>query len=227
MDIRFSPMIHFFLNLFLLWDFQCIFALEEWKKRNGPQLRGWLETIGEFEVLSSLAVIPVIHPNWAYPACSQTAPSFTAAALGHPLIHDDKRVCNDINITGRILVITGSNMSGKTTMLRTVGINLVLAFAGAPVCAADMACSVMDIYTSMRISDMVESIFKTIARCMEKGMKLIAVIGKTAGDCERLYLSLKRKYADISLITGAEGEYRGASWLCPPIFPKDWNLMRL
>lgn len=82
-----------------------------------------------------------------------TGISFTALDIGHPLIVETKNVRNDIEIKNNICVITGSNMSGKTTLLRTIGINLVLAYCGAPVCASKMECSIMDLFTSMRIND--------------------------------------------------------------------------
>lgn len=152
-DIRFSPLIHFFLNLFLLWDYHCIFAFEEWKRQNGRHIRLWLETIGEVEALLSLAVIAQVHPDWCYAEMIQHKPFLHGVELGHPLLSDDSRVCNDVEIKNQLCVITGSNMSGKTTLLRTIGINLVLAYAGAPVCARSMSCSMMKILTSMRIND--------------------------------------------------------------------------
>ena len=153
MDIRYSPMLRFLLNMLFLWDYHCVFAINEWKKQNGSLIKRWIESTGEFEMLSSLAVPLVAHPDWTFPLFTATGSGVTAEELGHVLIPDEKRVCNDIAIKNQILVITGSNMSGKTTLLRTIGINLVLAYTGAPVCAKAMTCSIMDIYTSMRIND--------------------------------------------------------------------------
>lgn len=152
-DIKYSTVLHFILNIFTLWDYHCVFTLEEWKSLYGKQTRQWLETAGYVEALASLAVIGHMYPEWAYPAFSQAGLKFTAKGFGHPLIPKDECVRNDFEIHKGTCVITGSNMSGKTTLLRTVGINLVLAYAGGPVFAEKLECAVMDIFTSMRVHD--------------------------------------------------------------------------
>lgn len=145
------------INIITLWDFQCMIALEGWKKRSGQLLPKWLHTIGEMEALISLAVIAHDHPKWVIPKIVQGPPSLMAEALGHPLLSTE-RVTNDLNLqsSSGILLITGSNMSGKSTLLRTAGLNLVLAYAGAPVCAEQFSCSLLRIYTCMRVSDNLE-----------------------------------------------------------------------
>jgi len=152
-SFRSSAFLNFLLNALLLWDYHCIFQLENWKQNHGKGIRKWLETIGQLEALSSLAVVRCINPTWCNPDIVDSNLEFVSKALGHPLIISDKRVHNDFAISNNLGVITGSNMSGKTTLLRTVGINLVLAYAGAPVCADKLRCSLMDIFTSMRITD--------------------------------------------------------------------------
>jgi len=145
------------INILLLWDYQCMVDLEQWKKLSGRFARGWLETLGKLEALSSLALINHDHPTWAIPQITAEASVFKARALAHPLL-SGKRVANDVVIcppTG-VLLITGSNMSGKSTLLRAAGINLVLAYAGAAVCAAAFRCSLMHLYTCMRINDNLE-----------------------------------------------------------------------
>ncbi|HHV29986.1 MutS family DNA mismatch repair protein [Acetivibrio mesophilus] len=141
------------LNLFLFWNIHCVFALEKWKRKSGKSIRNWLRTIGDFEALSSLALVAQMNPEWAFPEISHQGVSFNAVEMGHPLINESKRVCNSINMDNKICIVTGSNMSGKTTLLRTTGINLLLAYAGTAVCAKKMTCSLMDICTSMRITD--------------------------------------------------------------------------
>ncbi|MEW9121631.1 MAG: DNA mismatch repair protein [Thermotaleaceae bacterium] len=145
------------INILLLWDYQCLVAIEDWKKQSGIFLETWLQTLGEIEALCSLALIPHDYPHWCLPHIEETPFVFSAKAIGHPLL-TEKQVCNDIAFDGsnRVLLITGSNMSGKSTFLRTLGFNLVLAYAGAPVCAQFMECSLMHIYTCMRISDNLE-----------------------------------------------------------------------
>ncbi|OEF97671.1 MutS family DNA mismatch repair protein [Desulfuribacillus alkaliarsenatis] len=152
-DMRHSALLYFLLNALLLWDYHCLFALDKWKKNHATGVRTWLETIGELEALSSLAVIHKLNPNWAFPEFTTQELVVDCQDIGHPLINVEQRVCNDMSIKNSLGIITGSNMSGKTTMLRTIGINLVLAYSGAPVCAKRMQCALVDIFTSMRITD--------------------------------------------------------------------------
>lgn len=140
-------------NLFLFWHFHCVFALENWKDSSGKSIRQWLETIGMFEALGSIAVISQTNPDWVMPSFNDKKVYIDAHNIGHPLINHKKRVNNSINIDRSICIITGSNMSGKTTFLRTIGINLVIAYAGGAVCAKKFDTSIMDIYTCMRVSD--------------------------------------------------------------------------
>lgn len=151
--LRHNPLLHFPVNIMLFWDFHCVLALENWQARSGTSLRQWLDTIGCLEALSSLTLISQLNPQWAFPEFSEETAFFAAEDLGHPLISNQKRVANHFANNDQICIVTGSNMSGKTTFLRTIGINLVLAYAGAPVCAKKLKCSLLDIFTSMRIAD--------------------------------------------------------------------------
>ena len=158
MTFKNSPLIYFILNIIFLLDYHCMFALEKWKGKSGHSLRTWLAVIGRWEELSSLATIKYDNPDWCFPRFTISNQNLSAQAMGHPLLFSEARVCNDLNIkgSGKVLLITGSNMSGKSTLLRTVGLNLVLAYTGAPVCASGFTCSIMDIYTSMRVNDNLE-----------------------------------------------------------------------
>ncbi|AAK80974.1 DNA mismatch repair ATPase MutS [Clostridium acetobutylicum] len=140
-------------GIIMLWDYQCVFEFERWKDRYGKIVSKWVDAIGEFESLSSLSVIFRLNSHMVFPELSESGLVFSGKEVGHPLIGEEKRVNNDVDMNNKIFVITGANMAGKTTFLRTVGINLVLAYAGAPVCASNLKCSVVDIYTSMRITD--------------------------------------------------------------------------
>lgn len=145
------------LNILLLWDYQCMLALTTWKKESGHRLITWLETLAEVEAVSSLANIRFEHPDWAMPIIvsdQQEPTGLSAKGLGHPLIMQN-RVCNDFRLpaSAPMALITGSNMAGKSTFLRSVGINLVLAYAGAPVCAESFRCSQFELWTSMRTMD--------------------------------------------------------------------------
>lgn len=142
-----------FLNSLLLWDFHCIIALEEWRENYGEQISEWLVCIGVFEAISSLAVMCHLDDSWSFPTLAVDGLSICATQLGHPLIHPRKRVCNDIEVDNQISIITGSNMSGKTTLLRTIGISLVLTYAGAPVYARVFEAPILEVFTSMRIGD--------------------------------------------------------------------------
>ncbi|OIJ16791.1 hypothetical protein BKP45_20985 [Anaerobacillus alkalidiazotrophicus] len=158
MSFKYSPLIYFLLNVIFLLDYHCMIDLEKWKKKSGNSVRTWLTVIGKFEEISSLTTIRYDNPNWCSPQLTNSKQNLSAKNMGHPLLVSNACVGNDLNIrsSGNILLITGSNMSGKSTLLRTVGLNLVLAYIGAPVCANDFKCSVMDIYTSMRVSDNLE-----------------------------------------------------------------------
>ncbi|MCT4544049.1 MAG: DNA mismatch repair protein MutS [Vallitalea sp.] len=150
--------VYILFNLLTLWDYQCTISLESWKNKYGKNLERWLDSLGEMEALVSLSTIAYENPDWVMPAIVKDY-KISACEIGHPLINAQDRVCNNFNFGGRYtsLLITGSNMSGKSTFLRTIGINLVLAYAGAPVCAKEFYCPIMDIYTSMRIKDDIDN----------------------------------------------------------------------
>ncbi|MBD7912295.1 MULTISPECIES: MutS family DNA mismatch repair protein [Clostridium] len=145
-------------NVLLLWDYQCMIQFEKWRIKSGKKLKKWFHVIGEFEALNSISNIIYDNPKWAMPLISDKNYVIRAEKLGHPLL-GEKMVRNDITIdkNKNILLITGSNMSGKSTFLRTIGINLVLSYIGAAVCAEKLECSLMQIFTCMRISDNLEN----------------------------------------------------------------------
>ena len=144
----------------LLLPEQLSFAIEAWRARHGAAALRWLATIAEMEALASLATFAFEHPDYQFPqVVEQPEPSLVASALGHPLVPADARVANDVRLDAgcRLLVVTGSNMSGKSTLLRTVGVNAVLAQAGAPVCAASMTLTPLRIGASLRAQDSLEA----------------------------------------------------------------------
>jgi hypothetical protein len=137
----------------VLYHLHAYRKLLRWKTEHSAQLNTWLEQIGELEVLISFANLSFNNPDFCYPALNNNH-ALTFEALGHPLIPSTRRVANDVDFTQRsFIILTGSNMSGKSTFLRTLGINLVLANAGAPICAASASLHPMDILVSMRLSD--------------------------------------------------------------------------
>jgi len=154
-DNRMNILVGFFLNGLFLWDYHCIFKLEKWKSNNKELFPGWLEMAGTVDAYISLGNFGYNNPEFCYPVFSEKGTILSASSVGHPLIQKEKRVCNDFAIdgTGKICIITGANMAGKSTFLRTIAINYILAMAGAPVCAEKMEFSPRRIFTSMRTTD--------------------------------------------------------------------------
>jgi hypothetical protein len=153
-EARRNPLLAPFL-LLLMYPLQTALAAEAWRSAHGSGIAAWLEALGEFEALNSLARYAFEHPEDAFPEFVEGAPVFKAVALGHPLIPAAARICNDVDIGGRtrVLLVSGSNMSGKSTLLRTIGINTVLAMAGAPVRAGTLQLTPLQVGASIRIND--------------------------------------------------------------------------
>lgn len=158
LDLRLNTYVHPFINILFFWDIHWIMKLEKWKDNYHAQVEGWFSAMAEFEALSSLANLYYNNPEWTMPVLREESFIVKAEDAGHPLIPPDKRVANEINLHGRgiVMLVTGSNMAGKSTYLRTIGVNIVLAMAGAPVCAKNFIVSPVDVYTSMRITDSLE-----------------------------------------------------------------------
>ena len=154
-DYRLNLVVFFFLNTFLLWDLQQMSALTAWKKKNKQLLAPWFQAIAEMEVIISLASLVRNEPDWCFPKINDRYVNLNTQHLGHPLIPADKSVTNSFTLEGqgKIAIITGSNMAGKSTFLRSLGTNLVLAFMGAPVCASAFEASNMYLLSSMRVAD--------------------------------------------------------------------------
>ncbi len=156
-DARNNEVFRFLIGPFLMWDVHCAVALQRWRSRAGAHVRGWLEALGEVEAVAGLASFAFDHPDFVWPELT-LEPMLEAQGLGHPLLPSDRRVGNDVRLAGggRALVVTGSNMSGKSTLLRAIGINAVLAMAGGPVCARLLRIGPARVATSMRIEDSLE-----------------------------------------------------------------------
>ncbi len=143
-------------RVIMLTEVKWLLRGEALKKEITPAwITAWTEAVGELEALNSLAGFSYAHPEYPFPCITQTPYHFEARSLGHPLVPAAKRVVNDFSLNGQgaIALVTGSNMAGKTTFLRTVGINTTLALAGAPVCADTLEVSPVQLYTSMRTQD--------------------------------------------------------------------------
>jgi hypothetical protein len=141
--------------LLLLWTTNIAFAIERWRIESGTEIVKWIDAIGEMEALLSLSSFAFEHPAFVMPEVIDGEAIFDGDAVGHPLIPGDRRVANDVRIGGdlRLLIVSGSNMSGKSTLLRSIGINTILALAGAPVCAAGLRVSPMSVGASISLND--------------------------------------------------------------------------
>ena len=153
-----SSVLYVPIQALTLWDVHVLFALERWKREGGRDARRWLTTLGEVEALGALAGARRDNPDWTFPRMETAGDTYRAALLGHPLLPDDARVRNDVTIgpPGTFLLVTGSNMSGKSTLLRAIGVNAVLAQAGGPVCAAVLTLPPVSLWTSARVQDSLE-----------------------------------------------------------------------
>jgi MutS-like protein len=147
------PGLRILLN-FVLWEPNLAIALKKWWDQNGADFSRWLDAFGKLEEIGSFASLLHDNPTWSFPQFGDDD-RIVAESLGHPLIAATKRVDNDVTVgpQGRILMVTGSNMSGKTTLLRAIGVNVLLAKAGGPVSAKKLALPWVEVVTSMRASD--------------------------------------------------------------------------
>jgi MutS domain V len=143
----------------LLWRVQFAFAIERWRQRSGPAVPRWLAAVGELEALSSLASYSYEHPQYPFPQLIEGEACFEGEELGHPLIPESRNVRTNLRLGGElcVLIVSGSNMSGKSTLLRTVGTNTVLAMAGAPVCAQRLHLSPLQVGASIHIQDSLQA----------------------------------------------------------------------
>jgi hypothetical protein len=153
-----SAQVYWVVQPLLLWDMHVLGALEAWQQHSGARVRAWLSALGDIEALAAFAELAHAHPDWSMPLLDQSAVTLTAHAAGHPLLAPEVRVDNDVEVgpPGAFVLVTGSNMAGKSTYLRTIGTNIVLAQAGAPVCARSWRMPPLELCTSMRVVDSLE-----------------------------------------------------------------------
>jgi hypothetical protein len=158
-ELRQSGIFHVFINALTLWDLHVLWGVERFVRDVGSRSREWFVVLGELEALASLATLAHGDPDTSFPDFGAPGSPFTAEALGHPLLAPSVRVLNDVALTGpgMALVVTGSNMAGKSTLLRAVGQNIALALAGGPVVARRMRLSRVRLRASMRADDSLEA----------------------------------------------------------------------
>ncbi len=156
-DARRNDVFRLIIGPLLLWDLHCAVRLAAWRQRSGAKVPSWFAALAELEAFASLAGFAFDRPDHVMPE-PRGEPLLHATGLGHPLIDGKRRVGNDVDLprAGTALVVTGSNMSGKSTLLRAIGVNLVLARLGAPVAARSFAFGDVQLATSMRVSDSLE-----------------------------------------------------------------------
>jgi len=176
-------------QLFLLWDFQVLRLLDRWRRASGSRVRQWLAAAGEWDALAALSVLAHDHPDWSFASIDPGVETVTADGLGHPLIAWRRMVRNDVAIgpAGTFLFVTGSNMSGKSTLLRAVGINAVLSMAGGPSCARSLAMPLVDVRCCMRVED---SVTAGVSFFMAELLRLEGVVDAALDARERPVLYL-------------------------------------
>jgi DNA mismatch repair ATPase MutS len=186
-DQRLNMLLGVILNSFFLFDFIMLRLLENWKDKNRDGIMQWIELIGWTDAMVSLGGFAFNHPDFAFPEFTPQPGPMELRGVGHPLIPDQKRVINDLHIDSeKVVVITGANMAGKSTFLRSLGINMVLAYTGCPVCAVSFCTTFQGLCSSMRTADSLhdeESYFlaeirklQVIVRRMEEGRPLIILL---------------------------------------------------
>lgn len=229
-DLRHNGLIHPFVNAFTCWDVHCTVRLEKWQVESGKRVRNWFTTLGELEALSSFAGLTHDQPDFAFPEIQESGACYEADSLGHPLIDDPNRVTNSVSLPtgGRALLITGSNMSGKSTLLRSMGLAAVMAYAGAPVAAKSLRLARMSVGTSIRVSDSLES---GVSHFYAEVRKLKAVVDATDASLPVLFL-----LDEILHGTNSRERQIGARWIlaellargaCGAVSTHDMELCRL
>jgi MutS domain V len=207
-DARHNPFLRA-LDVPLLYSVHVALAAERWRRDHGKVIREWIAAVGEFEALSSLAGYSYEHPLDPFPELVDGPPMFVADELGHPLIPAARCVRNSVRLEGltRILLVSGSNMSGKSTLLRTVGINTVLAMAGAPVRARSLRLAPLQVGASIRVND---SLHEGSSRFYAEITRLREIYGLLAGSLPVLFLldELLQGTNSKDRLMGAEGIVR-------------------
>lgn len=187
-DIRLNPLVFIPLNTLLFWDLQQAFALENWKDQHKEKAAQWFFSLGTIEALSTIATISFNHPQWCFPVLSKEPGHLNTAELGHPLITESKRVNNSFATSGlnQLALVTGSNMAGKSTFLRSIGVNIVLAMMGAPVCAKSFSIYPVKVMSSMRIADNLEESTSTFYAELKKLKSIIEAVNRN----EKIFILL-------------------------------------
>ena len=205
LDYRLNIFVSIILNYIFVWDLKQVFALEAWKTTNKHNLEVAFKVVASLEALISLTSLHRNNPRWAFPNVMESENyTLITYGLGHPLISETSRISNDFTLKNdRIIeIITGSNMAGKSTFLRTVGINAVLAYSGAPVCAEKLEISLMQLVTYMRIKDSLNESTSTFKAELDR----LQMILKVAESGEKAYFLIDEMLRG----TNSVDKYRGS-----------------
>lgn len=179
LDVRLNIVVGVLLNIFLLWDFRQVYALQKWQLYHSKGILEALDMLTLVEVVGSLATLRFNNHTWTVPQIVNEYPTLNAKNIKHPLIPTAISVANDYSLDAhRIALITGSNMAGKSTFLRTIGVNAVLALCGSVVCADRMTISVMQIATYMRIKDSLNESTSTFKAELDRVQKVLGRISQ-------------------------------------------------
>lgn len=214
LDLRNNQLLYVILEGSIFFQLQQVVRIERWKERYGHHLMQWLETVGELDALCSLGTFAYNHPDYSYPSISDKPFQFIATAMGHPLMPAEQCVKNDALIPSRpfFLIITGANMAGKSTYLRTIGVNYLLACIGCPVCCKQLTLYPAQLITSLRTSDSLtdnESYFfaelkrlKRIIDLLNEGHELFIILdeilkGTNSADKQKGSLDLIRQFMHL------------------------------
>jgi len=215
LEVRENAYFAITINLVTLYEIHWALALEKWKVQHKNSLKDWFEALAEFDALQSIAGFTHLNPDFKHATFSETPYYYEAEQMGHPLIHREQRVCNNFKLEGqgKTILITGSNMSGKSTFLRTLGTNSVLAFTGAPVCALKFCLSPFQVFTSMRIQDSLEE--NTSAFYAE--LKRIQLLFKTIEQGEPVMFLLD----EVLKGTNSKDRHLGVNAILKQLFEKN------
>lgn len=211
LDLRNNQLLYVILEGSMFFQLRQIVRIERWKARYGKYLMGWLEAVGELDALCSLGTFAYNHPAYTYPTITNQPFCFLARNMGHPLMPEAQCVKNDATIPSRpyFLIITGANMAGKSTYLRTIGVNYLLACMGCPVCCESLTLYPAQLITSLRTTDSLsdnESYFfaelkrlKRIIDLLDEGQKLFIILdeilkGTNSADKQKGSLDLIRQF---------------------------------
>jgi len=219
LGLRTNPVLWLIVHAFIPWDFYFTYRLAFLKENIARLLPGWLDAWYELEALNSLANFAYLNPRYTFPEIVSKLNVFDASALGHPLIKPEFKVCNDFRVgkDHKISILTGSNMAGKSTFIRTVGINLSLAYAGAPVNADRLEVSLFRVFTCIKVSDSVQDGLSYFYAEVKRLKSMLSLIEEgTIANREAVLLS--RELSESPLVPPIEEEDEPVLFLIDEIY---------